>query len=139
MTNAIQKLTESTPDKVLAYIAAISNDLSPQEQLEQLNRMLAILSDLKACESFIQGRKNELMSEIHSNRVEVPIVPLKIAYSKEDELLSVPEIAKRLGCTRQTVYNSHFKNGLKYIQPTGPRGNKKIKRSDFEKYLEGIE
>lgn len=137
MTNAILNLTGNTTDIVLAHLAQISKDLSVPEQLSQLNNMLAILSDLKATEGLIQAMKNDLISKVYSEKVHTEFSNnlLRVVYSEADELLSIPEIAKHLGCTRQTVYNTHFKNGLKYIQPTGPKGNKKVKRSELEKYL----
>ena len=56
----------------------------------------------------------------------------------EDRLLSISDVAEKLKCTRQTVYNKHLKPGLKVLHPTGPRGYKKVRLSDLNEYLRNL-
>ena len=72
----------------------------------------------------------------------IPVQPVPEKTSQklvmEEKLLKITEAAVRLGCSRQTVYDVHIKQGLKTVKPTGPTGKQKIKLSDLNEYMEKI-
>ncbi len=98
-----------------------------------LTKLVKPLSNLEALRHYVQHKKNEFTINSSANN-------LKIVHSSgktivPDQLLSIPQVAKMLGCSRPTVYNKHMQNGLKVIYPTGKRGYKKVKESDFNVYM----
>lgn len=79
----------------------------------------------------IQEELEKFQKGITKNNIDVSVT--------EDRLLSISDVAEKLKCTRQTVYNKHFKQGLKVLHPTDPRGYKKVRLSDLNKYLRKLE
>lgn len=115
-------------------ISFIKNDfvrLSPKEQVECLNNILIIVNDIKAIEELLTDLKKDLIKNtLQQRKNKSHDKPINIP-----KLLSIPEVSKILGCTRQTVYNKHIPNGLKVIYPTGPKGNKKVLQNELHSYI----
>lgn len=65
--------------------------------------------------------------------------PGKKPINVNEQLLSIAEVARKLGCSRPTVYNKHIKkNGLKTVRPTGAEGEQKVRRTDLYSYMEQL-
>jgi len=53
-------------------------------------------------------------------------------------LLSIGEVAKRLGYSRSTVRNLCDRGLLPYIRPTGQTGHRRIMEKDLEAFLASV-
>lgn len=112
--------------------------------LESCNLILAKLaifeSDLKSMKIIVQDQKDRFITnkspKSESQDQEGKLIQLPAV---NDELLSVVQAADRLGCTRQTVYKRHIREGLKVVYPAGKKGNKKIRASDLANYIAGLQ
>lgn len=61
-------------------------------------------------------------------------VPNVLRQKETTTLLAIPQVAKILNCTRETVYKVHLKKGLKTVKPTGT--HQKIRSTDLQDYME---
>ncbi len=130
MTSTLAKLSDNSIDVVLAYLARISTDLTPQDQLKVINNMLAVLSDLKACEGVIQARKNKLTLQTHNISSSTETSPLTVVKNtlieNDDRNVSIDWVVNYTSRSKSTIYRwvcdgkiPHSKPGKNLVFNTG--------------------
>lgn len=126
------ELNDAVIDVDLGYFIDISNrkeSIDDVELLDGLDNALDILRS-KLHSAFKRRISNKGRRE---EEAPAEVSPPKV----EDRILSIPEAASLLGCSRETVYKVHLPHGrLRTIKPTGK--HQKVLYSDLLEYMNKI-